>query len=125
MAFSWKKLREVAKHLHGQPNNKEERLRTAVNRYYYTAFHACREYLEAINKCKFKPRGVHQAVLDGIMKVYPELGEFFEELLNYRKLVDYKDVFPQNEPPLPEMADKSLKLCDEILRKIQTLRTNP
>jgi uncharacterized protein (UPF0332 family) len=95
------------------------RIRCAVNRAYYGAFHAAKNRL--VSHHNFKPpqggRGIHRQVIDSVWDLNHNLGDKLEALFDKRVLADY---FLDREF-LPEKAQRQVSIALRIVDPISKI----
>jgi uncharacterized protein (UPF0332 family) len=126
MSFDWEGYLAVARQLAGEKVSsvdEEAKLRAAISRAYYAAFHKARLHLENID---------HDPRVPGDGKAHEYVrGEFEEHPDETRKLIglklgrlkvnrtraDYRDVFSK----LKETTTLSLRMAQEIIDELESL----
>jgi len=118
MSFDWLELLPLAEEL--SQNNGEPKLRTAINRAYYAAFHFSRSFLESHFPLqasqRIKGKNMHEETYIK-MKNYPnqyvkKIGRKLQALCSNRIDVDYYEDADINK----KNVEGSIELAKEVIR---------
>lgn len=94
--FDWTKLWDVGEHLKDF-SREEEYQRSAVGRYYYSCYLLARDFYNKKSNREIGEKICHQCLIDKFKnsenKTERIIGEYLEELFDYRKTADYEIEF--------------------------------
>ena len=102
---------------------KEARLRAAISRAYYAAFHAAKDKWESFFPHDLLPRdSPHQKLMDNFgfstQREWRTLSDNLKQLRDWRHQADYHDQFPN----LEDTASFAIGRCDTILETTRDLK---
>jgi uncharacterized protein (UPF0332 family) len=124
MSFDWSEYLNLAQELTGQavsPSSQEAKLRSAISRAYYAAFCKARNHLRDKEGLPIQKIDVHQYVRNRFKsspdKVRKKVGENLNRMRKDRNKADYDDEVPR----LAAMTVKTLKLADQVIRRLRNL----
>lgn len=127
MLFQWEKYLELARVLAG--DQKEEKLRSAISRAYYYAFHMSQSFSESqgttINRNTVR-NSVHMEVIKFLKEFgrkhsnqrIQKAGQTLGKLKDKRDSADYDDVFEKND--LEASTQFALVMAENIMKDLQS-----
>jgi uncharacterized protein (UPF0332 family) len=126
MSFDWESYLWVARELAGEEVSgvdEEAKLRAAISRAYYAAFHKARLHLENADHDPRVPiDGKAHEYVRQEFENHPEqarklIGQNLGRLKSFRTRADYRDIFSR----LKETTSLSLKIAQEIIDGLESL----
>jgi hypothetical protein len=129
MSFPWTRYLDLAKELAGKPvtvEGREAKLRSAISRAYYAAFHHARDYLIATNGplppyTSNEHDYVKRWYIERNDRVQRQIGSDLDRLRLDRNIADYADVWRGGIGELSKTVDLSLMVAARIVGKIEQL----
>lgn len=122
-SFEFEKFYSVGKHLQNHSNS-EEYQRSSITRYYYSVFHASKEYYEKSFRKILSPEHAHSTLISEFEKSpfekENELGEKLRVLKNNRVHADYR-----KRKLTTNQTKNSKKISEEIFALLDYLINHP